>query len=87
MRRGQTLLDVAVTESGSVESAWDIALQNGMSLTDTVSKTLNITGVPIDSDTVVELAAKGSIPATDGEPGRDRYTPIGRLTIGKDKIE
>ena len=86
MKRGQTLLDVAVTESGSVESVWDIALQNGMNLTDTVSKTLNITGVPTDSDTVVELASKGSVPATDGEPKRDRYIPIGRITIGRDKI-
>lgn len=86
MKRGQTLLDVAVTESGSVESAWNIALQNGMSLTDTVNKTLDITGVPIDSDTVVELAAKGSVPATDGTPSRDRYIPIGRITIGRDKI-
>lgn len=35
VKDSQTLLDIALSECGVAESAWDIALANGTSITDT----------------------------------------------------
>ena len=84
--QGQTLTDVAVLHSGTAEAVWDMAVRNGLSLTDSVSGGELELPVATDPDTAAELQGSGANPATDGDPQALRRRPIGRATIGKDRI-
>ena len=63
----QSLLDVAVQWGGNAQSAFEIALQNNLSLTDDLhtGQKLILRPAPYDNkDIAVYYAAKGILPAT-----------------------
>lgn len=83
----QTLIDVAVECNGMAEAAWDIAIHNGIGLTDNVAGVnLNVPCVNTDIDTVEALKAAGAKPACEGSISSDEHLPIGQSQIGRDAI-
>ena len=82
----QSVLDIALQCGGSAEACWEIAVRNGCSLTSQVEgQQLELPPVPIDGDTVAELAADGVRPACDVPDGNGRK-PVGTFVIGIDMI-
>lgn len=63
-RDGQTLLDIAIRECGTIEAAWDIATANDVAITD-LPDNVKITGV-VNSRVVKYYTSNGIIPATGG---------------------
>ena len=66
VKTGQTLADIAVVHTGSMEALMDIALANGMSLTDrlTTGQVLECTDV-MRREVVTAFASSYSQPATE----------------------
>lgn len=85
--QGQTLMDVAVTECGAAELAWEIAVKNGLGLTDMPGDgELEVPTEGGDPDTAKEMAARGARPATNGEKVPVNARAIGYAKIGTDRI-
>ena len=60
---GQSLFDIAIQSCGSAEAAFDLAVLNGVSLTDDVTVDLSVP-VVIDADVASYFAKKNIQPAT-----------------------
>ncbi|MCL2793607.1 MAG: hypothetical protein FWD87_11025 [Spirochaetaceae bacterium] len=62
----QSLFDIALMVSGSAGAAFDIALENGISLTDDLmsGQVLKFTGVPVNKRVVDYYAVNSIRPAT-----------------------
>lgn len=69
MKDGQTLADVAVQECGTWEAALDIALKNGLSLTDSVAAGTKL-GLP--EDVTENRVMKSYCKARDVSPATER---------------
>lgn len=68
LKDGQTLFDIALRECGATEAAWDIAVANGVAITDIPA---NVDLVPISNIKIVEHYAINNItPATGNITGR-----------------
>lgn len=68
IRDGQTLLDVAIRECGTAQAAWDIAVANGVAITDIPA---SVELVPISNAKIVEHYAINNImPATGNVIGK-----------------
>ena len=67
VRNNQSLFDIALMVSGSAEAAFDIALENNLSITDalTAGQVLKFTGKPINKRVVDYYATNNVRPATD----------------------
>ena len=64
----QTLLDITLQTSGSVEAVMELAKQNGLSITDELSDGQVLEAVEVKDATVVErYAVEGVCPATEEE--------------------
>jgi hypothetical protein len=62
---GQSLPDIAIQESGSIEAVFDLAVKNGISITDKLQAGLNINNVnPLNQGIVAYYRAKNIRPAT-----------------------
>lgn len=63
---GQSTLDIAIQTGGSVESVFDLAIQNGLSITDSLSPSQMLIN-PVVSNALVlaYYQLKGLTPATD----------------------
>lgn len=62
----QSLLDMAVQTSGSMEAAFDLAVRNGISLTDELKDDQVLNSVFIrDTEVVRRYKVQGLCPATD----------------------
>lgn len=75
--KGQTLFDIAVQETGSVENALAIAIANGLSLSGVVEveRAIKIPGTIIKEAKVVDyLALKGIKPASDADETNTEIT-------------
>jgi hypothetical protein len=66
VQSSQSLLDIALIASGSADAVYDMALENGMAITDeTVSEqVLSYSGAPINKKVVEYYAVNGIKPAT-----------------------
>lgn len=67
----QTMLDMAVQVSGSVEAAFDLAVRNGLSITERLLPGMELLeSEPVNRDIAIYYAAKRLQPATetDWEP-------------------
>jgi len=64
---GQTFFDVALMVAGSAEAAFDLALENGLSITDdlTAENELQFTGIAINKKVVEYYRVNSVVPATD----------------------
>lgn len=63
---GQTVIDVAMQEAGSAEAAFEIAMQNDLSITDDlVAGTVLVNNAIVNETVVIELAAENIKPASD----------------------
>lgn len=63
---GQSLIDIAIQTSGSVEAAFDIAIAKGLSVTDNVDAGIEIDSVNVIDKTIVDyFTMKNLKPATD----------------------
>lgn len=83
----QTLIDVAVERSGAAEAVWDIAVRNGIGLTDDVAGVeLEVSDIATDPETVEAMKAAGAKPACAGTTVSIGYHPIGQAQIGIDAI-
>lgn len=83
----QTLIDVAVECCGQAEAVWEIAVRNGIGLTDEVSgMQLYIPSENTDQDTVSAMVAADAHPACEGHVVRDVRAPIGQAVIGTDMV-
>lgn len=86
----QTLLDVALQTSGSVEAVMDLALANGLSITDELSDGQVLEVAEVKDVAVVSRYEINSIfPATeasDDERNEMAYEGIGFMGIGIDFI-
>ena len=62
----QSLLDIALQVSGSAEATYDVALENGISITDDLmpGQVLKFTGVPVNKKVVNYYAVNNIKPAT-----------------------
>ena len=62
----QSMLDVAVQHSGGIESVFDLAFSNGLSITDDINPYDSLLGCEsiVDSDIVDYYSNKGIVPAT-----------------------
>jgi hypothetical protein len=63
---GQSLFDLAVLLAGSAEAAFDLALENGMSLTDAVApgQAVRYSGAPVSPQVVRYFESNRLQPAT-----------------------
>jgi len=70
----QSLFDIALMVSGSAAAAFDIALENGISLTDDLEsgQVLKFSGAPVNKKTVDYYTVNGIIPAT-GYTGAEAF--------------
>ncbi|MEA4981427.1 MAG: hypothetical protein VB066_01790 [Paludibacter sp.] len=66
---GQTVIDIAVQESGSAEAAYRIAQQNGISLTDDLQPMLQQIEIPevVNKQVATYYANRNIKPATASE--------------------
>lgn len=84
----QTLLDVALETSGSVEAAMELAIRNGRSLTSELSDGDRLTSVEVvDAKVVERYSAECISPATEvAVEGKltMSYKGIGYMTVGVD---
>ena len=81
-RNNQTLLDIAVQESGTVEAAFEIAERNGLALTDELNtgQKLDIVMTTTREESVVqELAADRIKPATAPSAEETEMVPYGGI--------
>ena len=61
--QGQTVIDMAIQACGSLEAAYDLAVANGVSITDTVSG--NMTSVDVVKQTIADYYSnKGLHPSS-----------------------
>ncbi len=61
----QTMLDIALQQTGSLENAFDLSAKNGISLTDELKDGQILNAVNIDNEKVVRrYQVKSIIPAT-----------------------
>lgn len=70
---GQTVLDIAIQEAGSIEAAYALALANGVSITDEMSGTVTTVDVVkqavVDYYTAKNLAPSSAISKTNSDEG------------------
>lgn len=81
----QSLADIAVQVSGSVESSFDIAVKNNQSVTGilTTGQELDKSGI-INNKVVDQLAVQKAIPASASKKILDeQLTGIGYMVIGQ----
>lgn len=63
---GQSTIDIAIQTGGSVESVFDLAIKNGLSITDSLSPSQVLTTPVVTNALVLEYYnMKGLRPATD----------------------
>jgi len=81
----QTLLDVAVQEMGSVDSVFDLARLNDISITDALQsgQQILLPDAPADEYIVNEFETKQLFPAT-ADKDSDKKGGIGYMGIGID---
>lgn len=63
----QSILDIAIQYTGMVENSFDIAVYNGLSVSDSLSSGMNITipeGIDTDVDVINDFSSKILQPAT-----------------------
>lgn len=82
VREGQTLWDIAIQESGSIEAAFELAELNGLSVTDDLIANQVLTTATIrDSEIVTFFSSKNRKPASaigkKVRPGGIDYMQIG----------
>lgn len=77
----QSVLDVAVQHSGSIESIFDLASLNGLSVTDDLvpNDSLQRSEVTTDADVVFYYSTKGIIPSTAPSADDIAQHPIGGI--------
>lgn len=77
----QSLLDIAVQESGAVDAAFELAAQNGMALTDplAVGTVLTFNGAAVDKRVADYLAARNIRPATELSAEEVEIAPYGGI--------
>ena len=79
----QSMLDVAVQHSGGIESVFDLAFSNGLSITDDINPYDSLLGCEsiVDSDIVDYYSNKGIVPFT--APTVDDLTqhPVGGINF------
>ncbi|MGQ0737671.1 MAG: hypothetical protein ACT4OJ_01300 [Bacteroidota bacterium] len=88
IKENETSLDVAVLNSGHVDGVFDLALTNGLSITqDLVSGDELMTGPVIDEEAKTELGSRRARPASaiDINEG-EQLEGIGYWIIGNDFI-
>ncbi len=74
---GQTVIDIAVQESGSAEAAYRIARQNGISLTDDLQPMLQIeTPEVVDKQVATYYANRNIKPATASDVNTDNVERV-----------
>lgn len=84
----QSLADIAIQVSGSVESSFDIAVKNNQSVTGmlTAGQELDKSAI-IDNKVVDQLTIKKAIPATASKKVIDeKLDGIGNMAIGENFI-
>lgn len=73
VRNNQSLLDIAIQTSGSAEDAFDLALENDLSLTEHLTAGQNLTAIPVSNRRVVDFYVNNSIfPATATDEDDER---------------
>lgn len=81
----QTLLDIAIQESGSIEAVFELAMNNGLSITELLSAGTVLNKVPVVVPEVVNYYAINELlPASADETGI--LGGIGYWRIGYDFI-
>lgn len=80
---GQSLLDLAILLAGSAEAAFDLALENGMSLTDEVApgQVVRYSGAAVSKQVAQYFAANRLQPAT-AISAEDNAGGVGYWAIG-----
>lgn len=75
---GQTVIDVAIQESGSAEAAYHIAQQNGISITDDMQTMLEQIEIPevVDKQIATYYANRNIKPATASDVNTDNVERI-----------
>lgn len=75
---GQTVIDIAVQESGSAEAAYRIARQNGISLTDDLQQMLEQIEIPevVDKQVAAYYANRNIKPATASDVNTDNVERV-----------
>lgn len=90
VKERQTLLDIALQTSGSVEAVVDLALANGLSITDELSDGQVLEVVEVKDVAVVSrYEISGIFPATeasDEERSAMAYEGIGFMAIENDFV-
>ncbi len=90
VKERQTLLDIALQTSGSVEAVVDLALANGLSITDELSDgQVLVTAGATDAAVVERYETNGIYPATeasDDERNAMAWEGIGFMEIGTDFV-
>ncbi len=90
VKERQTLLDIALQTSGSVEAVMDLALANGLSITDELSDGRVLVTAGVAEETVVErYEINGIFPATeasDEERSAMAWEGIGFMAIENDFV-
>jgi len=85
--QGQSLFDVAVQHCGSTSAVFDIAVLNGLSITDKLLPgTTLLIPAPVDSGLVQYVLINGFIPATDLTEAGEIPDGIDYWAIGIDFI-
>lgn len=78
---GQSLFDIAIQSCGSAEAAFELAVLNGVSLTDDVNVVLLVPGI-IDADIAAYFAKNGLQPATALVEAAERVVFAADTVIG-----
>lgn len=76
VKDGQTLLDIALSECGVAEAAWDIALANDIAITDTPD-TVSLTLLVGNKKIVAYYEANNIVPAT-GNVAVERFVMLNK---------
>ena len=87
----QSILDIAIQHTGTVENSFDIAIANGLSISDALSAGLSLDvpeGLQKNTDVYSYYLAKDIKPATAKADGENNEIPtlkgIGYMRIGGD---
>ena len=86
---GQSLFDIAIQESGSVEAAFALSVANNVSISSEVSANTSLDNVPVKNKQIIEYyKLKNLRPATFSLTyyGEAKLKGIGNMTIEKDFI-
>jgi LysM repeat protein len=87
VKQGQSLLDIAITYTGTVESCFEISILNQMSVTDILSVGQQLIVPDVINKNVVILFSEKNQPATGLTAAQNNEIPvlkgIGYMQIGK----